>query len=137
MCPDSTPRQKRRLAELALEQQKRPGQEWAEEDKKLAKEFTRLQDKLHGRRTAREIDLSLTRGSAASSTARIILPRRLKRLWLAFDTWGAARFDISVKTFRDWRRYGVAADKLLPKEKQLLRSLWRREAPTAERHRAR
>ena len=134
-----TPREHRRLAELALEQKKRPGQEWAEteEDKKLAKELARLHKKLHGRGTAREIDLSLTRGSAASSVARIILPRRLKRLWLAFDTWGAGPFDIKVKTFRDWRRYAVAADKLLPEEKQLLRSLWRPEAPTAERHRAR
>ncbi len=134
-----TPREHSRLAELALEQEKRPGQEWAEteEDKKLAKEFTRLREKLHGRKTAREIDLSLTRGSAASSVARIIIPRRLKGLWLAFDTWGAEQFDIKPKTFRDWRRYAVAADKLLPEEKQLLRPFWRPEARTAERHRAR
>ena len=51
--------------------------------------------------------------------------------------WGAVQFGIGVKTFRDWRRYAVAADKRLPEKEQMLRPLWRREAPTAERHRAR
>ena len=138
-CARLTSRERRRLAELAQEQENRPGQEWAEteEDKKLAKEFTRLREKLHGRKTAREIDLSLTGGSTASSVARIIIPRRLKGLWKAFDMWGAVQFGIGVKTFRDWRRYAVAADKRLPEKEQMLRPLWRREAPTAERHRAR
>jgi hypothetical protein len=138
-APGLTPREHRRLGELALEQETRPGQEWAEtkEDRKLAKELAKLREKLHGRRTASEIDLSLTRGSAGSSLARKLVPRRLKGLWLAFDTWGSAQFGISVKTFRDWRRWAVAADKRLPEGAQLLRSLWRREAPTAERHPAR
>jgi hypothetical protein len=100
-------------------------------------EQLRLMEKLYGRKTAREINLSLTRGSAASSVARIIMPRRLMGLWLAFDTWGADQFGISWKTFRDWRRWAVAADKRRPEKEQLLRSLWRREAPTAVRHRAR
>jgi hypothetical protein len=122
-----TPKERRILAELSS----RPT-----DDRENA-ERMRLMEKLHGRRTAREIDLSLTRGSAGSSLARIRVPRRLKGLWPAFDTWGAGQFGIGVKTFRDWRRWAVAADKRLPQGGQMLRSLWRREAPTAERPRAR
>lgn len=139
-APGLTFREEHRLAELALELNKRPGCEWDEtkEDKKLAKEFARLQEKLHGRARAREMDLSLTRGQAMSSVARHITPRRLKKLWRAFDTWGAGQLGIAaVKTFRDWRRWAVAADERLPEEQQMLRSLRRREAPTAERDRAR
>jgi hypothetical protein len=126
--PGLTPQEQQRLAELSSR---------ATADDRDDTERTRLMEKLYGRRTAREIDISLTRGSAASSVARMIMPRRLKGLWWAFDTWGADQFGISVKTFRDWRRWAVAADKQLPAREQLLRSLRRREAPTAERHYAR
>jgi hypothetical protein len=123
-----TPEEQQRLVELSS----RPT-----DDDSVKAERKRLMERLHGRRAAHEIDLSLTRGSAGSSLARKIMPRRLKGLWLAFDTWGAGQYGIKVKTFRDWRRWAVAADKLLPEEEQMLRSLWLPEAPTAERHRAR
>jgi hypothetical protein len=123
-----TPQEQQRLVELSS----RPT-----DDDSVKAERNRLMERLHGRKTAREIDLSLTYGRAGSSLARRYKPRRLKGLWLAFDTWGAGQFGIEVKTFREWRRLAVAADKRLPEGEQMLRSLWRREALTAERHRAR
>jgi hypothetical protein len=120
-----TPEERQRMVELSSTP--------TDDDREKA-ERKRLMERLHGRKTAREIDLSLTRGSAGSSVAREIMPRRLLGLWLAFDTWGADQIGIRVKTFRDWRRWAVAADKRLPEGEQMLRSLWRREAPTAERH---
>ena len=102
-----------------------------------AKELGQLQERHHGRRTAREIDLSLARGEPASSVASIRMPQRLMGLNGALDAWGAAQHGIKkVKTFGDWRRWAVAADKQRPDEERLLRSLDRQETPPVKRHRA-
>jgi hypothetical protein len=106
-------------------------------DDRHAKVFGRLLERQHGRRVARQIDLSRARGEPASSVASIRMPQRLMGLDGALDAWGAAQHDIKkVKTFRDWRRWAVAADKQRPDEERLLRSLDRQETPPVKRHRA-
>jgi hypothetical protein len=114
-----------------------PPEQETEADKRHAKDLRRLWERQHGRRTARQIDLSRMRGEPASSVASIRMPHRLMGLDGALDAWGAARHHIKVKTFRDWRRWAVAADKQRPEEERLLRSLDRQETLPAKRHRAR
>ena len=100
-----------------------------------AKALGRLWERQHGRRKAREINLSRMRGEPASSSATTRLPDRLMHLDGALDAWGAAEHRVSVKTFQRWRRLAVAADAQRPEGERLLARLQRPEQPRAKRHR--
>jgi hypothetical protein len=130
-----TPREYRAARVLTARVDAGSSKQETEADKRYARALGRLLERQHGRRKAREINLSRTRGEPASSLAASDPPpRRLMRLDGALDAWGAAKHGITVTTLQRWRRLAIAADAQRPEGERQLARLQRPEQPPAKRH---
>lgn len=107
-APESTERQRQRLAALADLLDSKPPERWTKTDRRRELERARLLAKLHGKPTVKQIEETIQGGTSAPGIVVLatthVAPVYLRGLWRAFDAWGARRHGIAAKTIRDLRR---------------------------------
>ena len=118
-APGLTDAEQHRLGTLALELDSKPREQWTQEDRRKDGERAKLRVRLHGKAVIRQIEDPIKGIKGGTSAPHLgvltmrVTPNYLCNLWLAFDTWGARRHGVAVKTFRDWRRALQQSDDLL------------------------